>query len=408
MALTVLNPTGGFNTYSTNTTGGTVPGDAATGHFERYIDEWVDALAPYETPLYSSIGVGKEIDQQKPEWGQSYQTPHVSATAEAVSIAETAIDVTSGHGVRFHPYHVIKFLEDASGNAEEIAWVQSVSGDTLTVVKAQGGTSDLAHDSGTVIEIIGVAVPQNTDFPKGPITYGDLAYNYFQRFADGLQMDDAERNTPNLEFKGDQLLTQMDIKARDLKILVEKAIVRGGRQAGSADPSAKRGSMMGGLPSFLTTNATNLTDNVLSLYDIETELRDLWNSVGSNAAKSLLMSMNTAAILDSLPNPYRQYDNNTRDVNLTMNSMTFRTGRYSFMVSRYVPDGEIWGVDMSALKLHPYKGLNWHTKVHATDGDHSWHSISADLTLIVKRESAMFRLYNFDTNLDNYPRKSFI
>lgn len=391
------------NTYSTTVTNGTVPGDAATGHFIRYIDDWVEALEPYDTPLLTAIGVGGAVDQRKVEWGQSRQTGHASTLASSYTAAGTSLVVATGTGVRFQPYNVVKVLAEGA-NTDEIFLVSSISTDTLTVVGAQGGTSASDHASGATVEIIGVALPQNTDFPKGPVTFGDMSYNYFQRFATGVQMDDAERVTPNLEISGDQLLTHMATKAKDLKLLLEKAIIRGGRQAGTVTSP----SMLGGVPTFVTTNVTDLGGNLLSLYDLETELRDLWNAVGMNAKPKLLMSMNTAAIIDSMPNAYREATLQDTSASLVFNSVQFRTGRYEFMVSRWIPDGQIWGIDTGAMKVHPYKGLNWHTKQHQTDGDHSWHSISGDFTLTVKKEHTMFLLKNFNSDLSNYPRQGFL
>ena len=63
-----------------------------------------------------------------------------------------------------------------------------------------------------------------------------------------------------------------------------------------------------------------------------------------------------------------------------------------------------FGVDLSGMRLHAYKGLDWHVKVHETDGDYSWHSVSGTFGFSLAKEKGMFIVKDFDTNLANYPK----
>ncbi len=407
MALTTSRSA--LNTFETGVTGGTVP----TANKIIHMADWAMRLEPENTPLLSAIGIGKEIDQDIVYFGQSAQTPYVSAATEVLSAAETDLDVTSSTGVYFNwPYAILAITDYATGSTtrldhstRELVMVSSVSSDTLTIVRGRGGTTDVDHASGARVELVGVAMPQNTDFALVPVTFGDQKYNYFQRFYEMIQADDAERNQPTYENPTDVLLAKTTEKTAWLKVLLEKSIIFGGRQRGQGTGGVP--SMMGGLDTFITTNVTNAGGARITPYSIEAELRDLWNAVGDNKATTMLMSGNTAALFDMSFNPYREATMSDTSANFTLDSIKFRFGTFNVAVSRWIPDGIIYGVNLKDISVHPFKGRNWQQKVLATDGPYSKIAVSGDFTLIVKKEAAMFKLWNFETDFTQYPGNDF-
>lgn len=392
------------NTYTTGQTDGTFPETLRT----RYISDWVKALAPYTTPLLSSIEEGGPVVHFLHEWGQSYQLPHSAVLEGGINDSTTTVTVESGQGVRFQVWHVIKFLEDASDNAEEIAWVTAKSGDVLTVVRAQG-TSNFAHDDACVIEIIGVAEPQNADHPRGSIQFGDLAYNYPQRFATSLQYDEFARWEPNLEFgEGDQIVTHIKRKMLDMKLLMEKTLFHGKRSAGLADSTPvtdKRPSLMGGLDQFIVTNIKDKNGAKLGIYDIEEKLGEIWDTAGENMPQVLLMSRKTKQIVNRMLDVLRGTNVGLTEkrLNLVWEQVEFETGTYFLGVSRRCPDGVIYGVDLDMMKIFPYKNQNWQTKVLPVSGSYEIRAVRGAFTFELKAEQAMFKIVDFNTNLAAYP-----
>lgn len=395
------------NTYESSVTGGVIP----SANKKIFVANWVMRLEPYETPLLSTIGIGKAFNQDIVYFGQSYKLPNVSALAEADDGSETALDVTAGHGLRFQVYDVIAVIDYIAGTTrtdeetKELMWVTAISTDTLTVVRAQGGTSAVTHASGALVQIIGTALPQNTDHVLSPTRRGDQKFNYFQRFTKMAQADEAARNMPTFENPTDILLADLEVHTKELKEELEFSLIRGGRQRGV--PGTPTPSMFGGLDTFITTNVTDAGGAALSVYSLEAEIRDLWKAVGDNKSTRLLMNADTATIFDSLLNPYRRATMDTTTANLTWQSIKFRFGTFEIAVSRNIPDGVIYGVRTEFMKLHPFEGLNWHTKDIETGGDYSKRSISGDFTFVLEREHTMFKFWNFDTDLDNYPRSEY-
>src|SRR5690349_17359360 len=173
--MAVLDTRAAVNPVESSVSGGTLP----AANKKIFVASWAMRLEPYETPLLSTIGIGKAFSQDIVYFGQSYKLPNTSALAEADDGSETALDVTSGHGLRFQVYDVIAVIDYVSGSTrtnestKELMWVTAISTDTLTVVRAQGGTSAVTHASGALIQIIGTALPHNTDHVLSPQRRGD-------------------------------------------------------------------------------------------------------------------------------------------------------------------------------------------------------------------------------------------
>lgn len=388
--------------YSNSLTNGYIPGDAATGHVIRYIDEFVDALDPYDTPFLTTIGIGKEIDNPKVEWGQRRQLPHQVTLNSNITDSAEGVVLASGQGAYLQQYMVLK-IED------ELVWIDEppstwTGADTPDVIRGVAGTTAAAHTAPITVEVVGIAEPVNVDHAETSYIFGDWDYNHFQRFGGYLQFDNIGRYTPNHEIKGDQLLEHIEEKAKDYKLLLEKAVIHGRRAAGTPDASGKRPMMMGGISQFLTTNVFDQSDANLSVAALESATSTVWQRVDTNLANTLYMNMNTKLILDRLIEPVRFTNMGPGDTTLDMRFTGVRlsTGTFKFVVSRYMPDGEIWGLTPSSIGLHPFKNSRWSIRDHETQGDHSKRSIHGVYTLIVKKERQMFRIYNFNTDVNDY------
>ena len=397
------------NTYDTGVTNGTIP----LANKKINVVDWVMRLEPYETPMLSTIGIGDEIDQDIFYWGQSYQTPQTSNTSEAVDLNETAIDVTTNHGELFSKYMVVAITDYKAGSStlldlttRELIWLNTdVTNDTLNCVRGVGGTSAATHSSGAFVEIVGSAMPQLNDFSITPITRGDQAYNYFQRFQTSAVADEAARNQPTWENPGDILLDDMAEKAKIEKIHLEKAIFQGGRQRGVPGVTPD---MFGGIDTFVTTNVTNVGGARLSVYTIQDELRDLYKAVGDNKATKFVMGPDTAAMFDTLLNPYREATWDTTTVSLSLKNVNMRFGNFDILMHRYCPEGIVYGLRFDKMKIHPFKGRNWQTKDIATDGPYDRKGLSGDFSFKLAAEHTMFKLHNFDVNPDSYPRGEYL
>lgn len=399
----------GLNTFPTSVTGGTTP-DA-----NRIIDvsDWAMALEPRRTPLLSRITKSDAVSQRPFYWGQSKRVAVETTLSGAHNNSTTTLNVASGTGVILQKYMILEIINFASGSTtvldptrREIVWVSAEPvADAATIVRAQSGTSGIAHDAAAKVIVIGTAEPELQTHTIGPVTRGFQFYNYVQRFEEGVKADKAAQNMPTWEHKNNPMISDFEELQLKQKYLVEMAVWRGGRQAG--DPSTPLPATMGGIDTFLTTNVYNLAAARITPRILETGLRDLAkNTEGGPEGIELFMSYNTAAIFDALIDPIRMATATDTTLSLTVDSVKFRFGTFRITVSHNCFDNVIYGLRVANLAVRPFRGLNWHVsqkqgEMHGSDTDEKY--ISADLTFQLEKEASMFKFYNFDGNLDNYP-----
>lgn len=394
---------------------GPIPGDAATGHVTRAVVDYVENLAPMDTPLLKMITKGKSYRNPKIEWITGADVSHTATVNEAVDSSETVLTLDAGHTERIQVYQTIAMYElDANSEPDfetrELMWVtgKDDAAETITVVRAQGGTAAGTFSDGALIEVLASAVPEGEDFVVSPDAFGDFYHNFFQLIQKGARISEEGNVTPNYEFdKSPHIARIMRNVGMRAKRELEKTIIQGGKQQGTnASGSSQRPSMMGGLNDFITDagHVTDLASVPLSLYHIEEEGAALWDSVGEAAAKKLLMSMTTARMIDPVLQKYKQAGLGDKSVNLTFDSFTTRFGTFQIVPTRWIPEGVIFGINVDEMSIHPYEGMDWTEKEHSTDGAYIWRSIYAKYTLKVTAPETFFKIHSFSTNLDDYGR----
>jgi hypothetical protein len=404
-----------MNPYGSGDSGGTGwPGDAATGHGTRLITKVVDAIDNRATPFIGSVKKGGPVDQNKVEWANRARMPLTITLGEAVSIAEGTIDLSSGHGNRLQLGDVVWVPVDASGNAEEIMIVTDAADgtDTRDFAKGMGGTSDVAHDSGTVCQIIGVGMPMNSDHPLAQYIFGDLAYNYVQRFAGKVQLDKRSVAHPTVEDPDGNVFERrlMEVAA-DEKVKLERSLLMGQRQAGNGASTTPGASspLMSGLRHYATLsgNTYDLGSALLTIQDVNEALYDRWNEVGDNLGSTMIASMLTVLLFDSQLNNRREFANNTTSVNFQFLEWTTRLGTFKIIPSKWVPDGEVWGYNAEFCEYNAFEGLDWHLDRKEagvnTNGDYVIGSVAGDFTFQYHALETAFRIYGANTSWDDYP-----
>jgi hypothetical protein len=191
---------GNQNTGDQSLTGGT----QLTTMTIRLFADFQKYLEPDETPFSSSVKHGKAVNAKKVEFGIGFLAPHqvtLGATL-ASGTGTTSVTLAAGDGAKVQVTDVLRIT---SSTGVEHMWVTAIATDTLTVIRAMGGTTALQHTLATpaqVMEILGPAALENADTPIAPITKGAVEFNYPQIFDYAVQVSQREDNTPDYEFDG--------------------------------------------------------------------------------------------------------------------------------------------------------------------------------------------------------------
>lgn len=404
MAVTTLRAA--QTSYPTTFDGGTSDQiiDGAFG-----IAPFMDALERQDTKILNSMKKGKPGTQRKERTGMHGVTPRGSKVGGAVLAADVSIPVPAGHGVRFQQGHVLQ-VTTAAG-ASEIMWVNADPGTgALSVKRAQAGTTALAFAANDKIRIIGIAMPQLSDYPLAPISRGRMFHNFYQEFSKHLTISDQADAEPTIEFPTGGILAKDMVKlGKELKMDLEQALVNGRRQEGTPDPSNPLPSMLGGLMQFaeLSGNVFNVGGPavLLNIEVVNEALITLDESIGDKRGSKLLMSHRTKQIFNRLRHPVSyQSGSDSTNVDLRWNTVETDFGKLEFESEYGIPDGVIILFDPSEMEYAPFQGLDWKEKDVPVKGNYKWRGVSGTYTFRPGAVPGYALIRNFDTNLANYPQ----
>lgn len=385
------------NTVDTGLTGGT----ALANLVVRYFDDFQRYLDPTETPFTSSLKTGGPVPQKKTEWGNSFLAPHQSATGASIADGTTtSVTVATGDGAKFMQNDMIKV-------ESEYMWVQLIAGDVLTVKRAAQGTSGVAHTTvGTVIDILGPATVENQDTPITPIARGSSEYNYPQLFDYGLHLSERENNTNDYEItKGTKYEAYLAKLMKEAAIDFEKTAILGKRSAEAAATGASATpTTMGGLDYF-TNRSYDMAGAPFSENQLMLIAQDLWTAVGEDKmAKDILVGGFGRRAISSLFNANRIADVKDTETTLVWKAIDTDFGKLRFVLSRYIPAGAAYFVNLGDITIHPYKGNGtWREVRLPASGPYIKGRFTGDYTIVFRGNAARAKIINASTTEADYP-----
>lgn len=384
------------NTVDSTLTGGT----ALAALVVRYFADFQKYLDPTETPFTSSLKTGEAVPQKKVEWGNSFLAPNASTTGASIADGTTtSVTVATGDGSKFQVNDVIKV-------ESEYMWVTAISSDTLTVKRAFQGTSGVAHTTvGTVIDILGPATVENQDTPISPIARGSLEYNYPQLFDYGLHLSERENNTSDYEItKGTKYEAYLAKLMKEAAIDFEKTAILGKRSAEAAATGASATpTTMGGLDYF-TNRVYDMVSAPISENQLMTVAQDLWSAVGSDKmATTILVGGFMRRALSSLFNSNRIADVKDTETTLVWKAIDTDFGKLRFVLSRYIPAGAAYFVNLQDITIHPYKGGAWKEVRLPASGPYVKGRFTGDYTIVFRGNAARAKIVNASTIEADYP-----
>lgn len=345
------------NSVDSGLTGGTALGVNVIRMFQGY----QKIMSPQETPVSSSAKQGSTVNQKKVEWGTQFLAPNqVTLGAAQADGTGTTLTLAAGEGAKV-------MLTDLILVENELQWVVSKATDTLTVKRAMSGTTGVAHTlNGTdgnprVLEIISPAALENADTPLAPVAKGGIEFNLPQIWDYAIQVSQLENNTPDYEYNSGPLYNAiLKKRMKEAAIHFEKAMILGQRASEAAATGATATpSTMGGLQ-FFTDNIKDLAGAAITEQVFGDMLQQSWSRVGSdNTPDVFLCGGFMKRAISSIWNSNRYATIKDTESNLVWNSVTTDFGTVKFTLSRYIPAGEGYLVDMSDINKHAYAGSDW-------------------------------------------------
>lgn len=370
---------------------------------------FMDAIETQRTPMLDSLKKGAPNSDQRPRWGIHRVTPRGSVLGAQLTAGSATATLPTGHGARFQQGHVI-LLTRASDGSTENAWVGAdPNGDSLSLpLRGIGGTA-LQFEVGDKITVIGIALPELSDFPQAPVSRGEIFYNRWQFLGKSLVHSDESNVIGQLGYDSGTLISRDNLQiAKDIKQDLDRALLLGRRQAGDPSPQTPRPQFMGGLIQMaeLSGNVFSIggSSTLLSTEAISFVQHRVAFKYGNKAATKWLCSWGTKQILNRIFALSTDPQPKSETYNEQWTAMETEMGRIDFTWDLDFPDGLILGYNPKNVEYSPLTGHDWKEKDFPTKGFYSWNGLGGIYTLRALDVPAMFIIRAFDTNLSHYPK----
>jgi hypothetical protein len=160
---------------------------------------------------------------------------------------------------------------------------------------------------------------------------------------------------------------------------------------------------MGGLEYF-TDQVFDLSGAPLGEVNFLDMVQRSWDRVGSdNTPDTLFMGPFVKRAISSLWNSNRYSTVTDRKINLVWDRVETDFGPLKFMLSRYIPAGQSYLLDLDDIKKHPYKGGEWHEALLPSNGPYKKGRFTGDYTSTWRGNQKRQRLINISVNPADYP-----
>lgn len=378
-----------------NTYGDTVTTKVTIGDVIHVID-------PRDVPCISFFGLKNEskfkmvnFPNHKYRWLEDTLRVRTATLGEAMDTTETGMDVASGHGIRFKPGDVWRANE-----TNELLWVDSVSTDTVTVIRnwgaSQGGSQGTATSSitnATALTYLYSARLEGDDSDASHWTTPSELYNYSQIFHAEVRISGSERDastrygiTDSFQYQLEKLMGGAGSgggkqgRAGDLLIDLENTFFYGQK----IERSSTAAGSMGGARELITTNLTDLNGALLDQDTLEDAIQTCWENGGMpdviicNAFNKRLISSWYAGTVRT--------ERSERTGGVVINTIETEFGDLDIMMNRRCPSNEVYVLQRDKLGWVTLR--DWFRKPLASSGDYDKEEIIGEFGFVVVNEEA--------------------
>lgn len=370
--------------------------------YKRVVSDMISMIDWTQSPLLRRLGVdkfgSKDFENWPPggtkkiEWLEDTLTTSTDTLDGAITAATTTIVVDNGE--RFQVGHVLKI-------ESEYVIVEDRTGDTLTVVRAQGGTTAATHADATAVTVVGIAKKTGANYAISYTTTVTPLYNYTQILESSIRVNEDQAiakdyGVPDTmayhlaKLIGGNTTVGEKGRAGVLALRLVDMAYYGKRQA----PTDSVAGMAGGLDTFITTNTGGGSTTELTRDLIHTQLRAIYAAGGM--ADLLVCSPYAAEKITAM------YEDMIR----TERSETRGGAVITYLQTPVCPELEVlidWKCPAGSLWLLDTERVGWTTvrpfapKEKPSLGDYRVMSVLGEYSFVVKNETSHAKITHSTT-----------
>lgn len=350
----------------------------------------VGMISPRETPLLHLIG-----DAPYPaknvlhEWIEDELAPNtiVNSIAIASDTADTTFGVAAGKAARLREGMILRG-PNASGG--EYMLISAISGNTITITRAFGGTTANSFAANQTIEVIADAALEGDDVSRDTSGIRQRKQNYVQLFKKDVIVSGTQAAVTQLAGIDDEFTYQQGNRIAEALRDLEKSVIMGILSGNTIGSAAVRRTARG-LRSFISTNAQSVGATLTESW-LGNTIKAAWDTGGTDI-NVIVAGVNYKRIIDTFNASRKQISNDdTKFAQLTTEyESTF--GLLSVVLSRWMPANEALILATPRIRVLPLQTRSFQFKEVSSQGDSRKGFIVGEYTVELRNEEGMARIY---------------
>jgi hypothetical protein len=372
----------------------------------RQVYEMIDIMSPEAVPFLKLVGIdGEAGENPKIEWLEDTllaESSLVVAGGVVSSSSATILNVTTGDGVNFQPYEVIKINPAGVAASAEYLYITAVNADALTVVRGVAGSSAASTiTAGDTVEIVGLANRENVDAPTKGTTDLTIPYNYFQAFDTGYQISEIARNTKAYGVPQGEDARELAKAFKEVMVKLENTAFKGVRRVAETVGGVSIPPLMGGLNFFFSSAynslyySADLSSAPLQEKDLNDMLQNRFYAVGQeNMGKTLLVGAWNKRRVNDIYATTARSDRSERRGGVIVDTIDTDFGPIDVVLSLRAPKEKVFLLNLDWITIHPYKGLAFYDAELAKNGAYVKRQIYGVYTMRLRNNKAMGLINN--------------
>lgn len=365
--------------------------DQSAGEFLDLSDVLAEIIRRDNTAFIQRFGISGAATETTHSWMEDALNPNTATAAEAIDNSETAIDVASGHGVRFKIGTLFKVSRQGS---TEVMRVTAISTDTLTVERGYGSTSAEDHGATTnhPLLIIAHTAQESQDAPADESRARTKVSNYTQIFQRGIKVSHTMRSVLQAGV-ADEFTHQVSRRMMEIMRELDNSVINGIKSATAGSDTDYRS--MGGLLEFASQVGGNInsTAEALTLSVVNGMAKDIWDDGGT--PNFILCGGKQKRVISTFDQSARRNVYDSKTAGYVVEQITTDLGFVlDVIVDPWMPDDTVVVGDSSKIRIMPLQGDAMRAEDLAKTGRSSNAHVTGQYTAEFRNAKEAFAFHN--------------
>lgn len=365
------------------------------GDFLDLSNELAEIIRRDNTAFISRVGISGEATETKHTWVEDKLNANLVTDSGTglVDGSGTSWTVVAANGLLLKVGSLIR--DTASGSAGlEVMQVTAIATDTITLVRAFGGTTGVAHAANFTARVIANPAQEGQDPPADESRLRTSVSNYTQIFQRGILVTHTMRSILQAGV-ADEFTFQIARRMLEIMRELDSSVILGIAPASNQQGNASTYRSMNGLLFYASQAGgnTNSTAEALTPAVLNTMAKQIWDSGGYPTF--VLVSGNGKRAISAFDQSYRRSDMATREAGYVVDRFLTDLGfQLDVIVDPWMPNDTVVVGDINKVRVMPLRNDAMRAEELAKTGRGWKAQVTGQYTCEVRNAKEAFAFHN--------------